>query len=87
MMTKKLEIELLKRINDLEKQLHKLTLRAENNQLDKHLYSVAETAIMLSRTPQAVYAMISRGELESTRLGHIMILGDSLRKIMKGKIA
>lgn len=84
-MTKAQEAELIKKVNRLEKQLNLLLQQKDTMKLDKHLYSVAETAKLLGRTPQAIYAMINRGELETTKLGTIKILGGCLRKIMKGE--
>lgn len=85
-MTKRQEEELLRDVDNLKKQLHKLLLKAENNQLEKNVYTVAETADMLNRTVQSVYAMIHRGELEAVKLGTIMVVGDSLRSKLKGEI-
>lgn len=85
-MTKKQEEALVKRIEDLEKQVHTLTIRAENNQLDKHLYSVVETAELLGKSRQAVYGMIARGEIKTIKMGQIKVLGEELRRILKGEI-
>lgn len=84
-MTKAQEAELIKKVNRLEKQLNLLLQQKDSMKLDKHLYSVPEVAQMLGRTPQAIYAMINRGELEATKIGSTKILGSCLRKIMKGE--
>lgn len=78
-MTKTQEQELLKTVADLQKQVADLYKLLENTKVDKHIYTVAETAQILNVTPQAVYAMIERGEIESVKLGRIKILGESLR--------
>lgn len=78
-MTKTQEQELLKTVADLQKQVADLYKLLENTKIDKHVYTVAETAQILNVTPQAVYAMIERGEVESVKLGRIKILGESLR--------
>ena len=78
-MTKTQEKELLKTVEDLKKQVADLYKLLENTKIDKHVYTVAETAQILNITPQAVYAMIERGEIESVKLGRIKILGESLR--------
>lgn len=78
-MTRLQEQELLKTVADLQKQVADLYKLLENTKLDKHTYTVAETAQTLNVTPQAVYAMIERGEIESVKLGRIKILGESLR--------
>ncbi len=78
-MTKTQEQELLKTVADLQKQVADLYKLLENTKIDKHVYTVAETAQILNITPQAVYAMIERGEIESVKLGRIKILGESLR--------
>lgn len=78
-MTKTQEQELLKTVVDLQKQVADLYKLLENTKIDKHVYTVAETAQILNVTPQAVYAMIERGEVESVKLGRIKILGESLR--------
>jgi excisionase family DNA binding protein len=77
--TKTQEQELLKTVADLQKQVADLYKLLENTKIDKHVYTVAETAQILNITPQAVYAMIERGEIESVKLGRIKILGESLR--------
>lgn len=84
-MTKAQEAELISRVNRLEKQLNLLLQQKDNMKLDKHLYSVAEVAQILGKTTQAVYGMIERGELETTKLGTTKVLGSCLRKIMKGE--
>lgn len=78
-MTKTQEQELLKTVADLQKQVADLYKLLENTKVDKNTYTVAETAQILNVTPQAVYAMIERGEIESVKLGRIKILGESLR--------
>lgn len=78
-MTRLQEQELLKTVADLQKQVADLYKLLENTKLDKHTYTVAETAQILNVTPQAVYAMIERDEIESVKLGRIKILGESLR--------
>ena len=78
-MTKTQEQELLKTVAGLQKQVADLYKLLENTKVDKHTYTVAETAQILTVTPQAVYAMIERGEIESVKLGRIKILGESLR--------
>lgn len=78
-MTKVQEQQLLKTVADLQKQITDLYKLLENNKLDKHTYSVAETAQILNVTPQAVYAQIERGELETVKIGRIKILSASLR--------
>lgn len=85
-MTKKQEEKLLKVIEELEKRVYKLEERIENNKLEKAIYSVAEVAEILHKTPRAVYNMIERGELETIRLGHLKVKGESLRKKLKGEI-
>lgn len=78
-MTKKQEQDLINTVEQLKKQVAELHSRLENNKVDKHVYSVAETSKILGVTPQAVYAMIERKELETIKLGHKKILGESLR--------
>ena len=78
-MTKVEEEKLLKRISNLEKQIAELNKRLENNKIEKHVYSISETSKILNVTPQAVYAMVERGELETVKLGHTKVLGHSLR--------
>lgn len=78
-MTKTQEQELLKTVAGLQKQVADLYKLLENTKVDKHTYTVSETAQILNVTPQAVYAMIERGEIESVKLGRINILGESLR--------
>ena len=70
------------RISNLEKQVASLYEALENNKFDKHVYSVSEVATILNRTPQAVYSMIHRGELETVKLGRMKVLGDSLREAL-----
>lgn len=84
-MTKKQEEALFNKVDKLEQLVHNLLAKAENNQLDKHIYSVPEVAQILGRTPQAIYAMIGRGELETIKLGKIKVLGESLRMKLKGE--
>ena len=79
-MTKMEEEKLLKRVNNLEKQVAALHSRLENNKLEKHTYSVLETAHMLGVTKMTVYNMIEKGQLETVKLGHIRVLGNSLRE-------
>ena len=79
----KVEVEkLVKRVEHLEKELYKLYTLIENNKIDKHVYSVKETAQILNITVQGVYAMIDRKELETVKLGHMKVLGTSLRNKM-----
>lgn len=78
-MTKPEEQKLLRRLDNLEKEVARLNGMLENNRLDKHVYSVAEVAGILGLTRQAVYTMLDRGELETIKLGHTKILGTSLR--------
>lgn len=78
-MTKLDEKKLLGRISSLERQVADLYMSLENNKFDKHVYTVAEVARILEITPQAVYFMIHREELETVKLGTIKVLGDSLR--------
>lgn len=79
-MTKEEQNILLKRVATLEKQVSRLYEMIHNNKLDRYTYTVAETAALLNVTPQAVYAMIDRRELETIKLGHIKVLGSSLRE-------
>ena len=53
-MTKMEEEKLLKRVDNLEKQVAALHSRLENNKLEKHTYSVLETAHMLGVTKMTV---------------------------------
>lgn len=78
-MTKLEEKKLLERVSKLEKQVARLYVSLENNKFDKHVYSVSEVAQILDITPQAVYFMIHRDELETVKLGTIKVLGESLR--------
>lgn len=78
-MTKLDEKKLLSRISSLEHQVASLYMSLENNKFDKHVYTVAEVAQILGLTPQAVYTMIHREELQTVKLGTIKVLGDSLR--------
>lgn len=76
----KLELKkVLERVSRLENQVARLYESLENNKFDKHVYSVSEVAQILDKTPQAVYFMIDRGELETVKLGSIKVLGESLR--------
>lgn len=79
-MTKQEEQKMLKRVDCLEKQVALLYQRLENNKIDKHVYSVAEVADILNVTLKTVYNMIEKGELQSVKLGHIRVLGSSLRE-------
>lgn len=85
-MTKLAEKELLEKVNYLENKISELYAIIYVNKIDKHIYSVKETAQILGKTPQAVYSMIERGELKTTKLGHIKVLGDDLRKILSGNV-
>ena len=78
-MTKPDENKLLERVSKLEHQVATLYTSLENNKFDKHVYSVSEVAEILGITPQAVYIMVHRGELETVKLGTIKVLGESLR--------
>lgn len=79
-MTKIEEQKLLKRIDTLERTVADLYSYIESTRLDKHVYSVAEVSKILEITPQAVYKMLDRGELETIKLGHLKVLGSSLRE-------
>lgn len=79
-MTKMQEQQLLKTVSDLQQEIANLYSLIENNKLDKHTYSVKETAQILGITPQAVYAQIERGELETVKLGRTKVLGSCLRE-------
>lgn len=78
-MTKAEEQQLFKIVAGLQQQVADLHAKIENNKLDKHVYSVKETAQILGITPQAVYIMIDRKELETVKLGTLKVLGSSLR--------
>jgi hypothetical protein len=78
-MTKVEEKKLIDKVAVLEKQVATLYARLEKNKIDKHVYTVAETSQILECSPQAVYLMISRKELETVKLGHLKVLGESLR--------
>lgn len=80
-MKKQDEDKLVRRLESLEKDLYKMHIKLENQRLDKHVYTVAEVAGMLERTPQAIYAMIARGELASIKVGHVKIPGYEMRRI------
>lgn len=84
-MNRKQEELLLKAIEELEKRVYKLEIRLQNSKLENAVYSVAEVAEILHKTTRAVYNMIERGELETIRLGHIKIKGESLRRMLKGE--
>lgn len=78
-MTKTEEKKLLSRIEEIQREVIRLRLLIDNNKIDKHVYTVKETADLLGLTPQAVYAMIDRGELETVKLGRLKVMGKSLR--------
>ena len=82
----KAEKILADRVDFLESKVAELYSLLETNTIEKHVYSVKETAQILGRTPQAVYAMIDRGELKSTKIGHTKIYGNDLRKMLSGKM-
>lgn len=84
-MTKLQEQQLIKQVADLQKQVSDLYTRLENNKLEKHVYTVAETAKILEVTPQAVYAMIARGEMENIKVGHKKIPGSEIKRILGSK--
>lgn len=79
-MTKAEEQKLLKRISDLEKQVAGLYELLENNRIERHAYTVAETAKILNVTNKTVYNMIEKGQLETVMLGHTKVLGSSLKE-------
>ena len=79
-MTKAEEQKLLKRVDELTKQVAILYEIIESNKLTKHTYTVTETAKILNVTPKTVYNMIDKGQLETIMLGHIKVLGSSLRE-------
>lgn len=83
-MLTKVEKELSGRVSFLEAKIADLYSLLETNKIEKHVYSVKETAQILGRTPQAVYAMVDRGELRATKIGHMKIYGDDLRKMLSG---
>lgn len=79
----KVEIERLsKRIEHLEKEIYEIYSLLENTKLDKHVYTVAQTAQILGITPQAVYAMIYRGELTTIKIGRLKIPGSEIKRIL-----
>lgn len=83
-MNRKQEELLLKTIEELEKRVYKLEIKLQNSKLENAVYSVAEVAEILHKTTRAVYNMIERGELETIKLGHIKIKGESLRRLLRG---
>lgn len=85
-MTKIQEEFIFDKLKKLEKEIEKLKNDKENSKLSNNLYSVAETARMIERTPQAVYAMIERGELEAVKLGSTKIIASSLKKVLGHEI-
>ena len=79
----KVEIERLsKRMEHLEKEIYEIYSLLENTKLDKHVYTVAQTAQILGITPQAVYAQIERGEIGAIKLGHIKIPGYEIKRVL-----
>lgn len=78
-MTRLEEQKLLQRVNNLEKEIARLSRLLENNKLDRHVYTIPEVAELLGVTRQGVYKMINRGELETVKLGSTKVLGSSLR--------
>ncbi len=79
-MTKVEEQKLLKRIDNLEKQVAKLYEKQECNRLEKHTYKVSEVATILGVTQKTVYNMIEKGQLDAITLGHTKVLGSSLKE-------
>ena len=78
-MTKIEEQKLLKRVAELEKQVVVLSQQNEVKKLDKYVYSASEVAKLLDVSIKTVYNMVEKGHLESIKLGHLMILGSSIR--------
>lgn len=78
-MNKSEEAKLLNRVAILEKQVAELFEKLENNMINKHSYTVRETAKILGVTPKTVYNMIDKGQLDTVELGHTRVLGNSLR--------
>lgn len=70
----------VRRLKNLEKLVIELVEERELNKLDKPFYTVQEVAKLLKKTPQAIYAMIEREELETSKLGRTLILGKCLRE-------
>ena len=79
-MTKSEEQKLLKRLSNLEKQVARVYEKIENNNIEKHMYSVAETARLLGVSNKTVYNMIEKGQLDVVMLGHTKVLGSSLKE-------
>ena len=79
-MTKVEEQKLLKRMSNLEKQVAELHAKLQNNKIEKHTYTVKETADLLGVTCKTVYNMIEKGQLETVMLGHLKVLGSSLKE-------
>ncbi len=79
-MTKSEEQKLLKRLSNLEKQVARVYEKIENNNIEKHMYSVAETARILGVSNKTVYNMIEKGQLDVVMLGHTKVLGSSLKE-------
>lgn len=81
-MTKVQEQQIFERLDRLEKEVVELRKYKENNQLDKHTYSVLEASEILGRSKPTIYNMIEKGELETIKCGSIKILGSSLKKVL-----
>ena len=79
-MTKAEEQKLLKQVDELTKQVAIFYEIIESNKLTKHTYTVRETANILNVTPKTVYNMIDKGQLDTIMLGHIKVLGSSLKE-------
>ncbi len=79
-MTKLEEQKLLNRVSSLEKQVAILYEKIQNNKIEKHTYTVKETADLLGVTCKTIYNMIEKGQLETVMLGHLKVLGTSLKE-------